>query len=573
MFRAMNRHIVACCGLVVGAVTISSAAACQRSHAADSKAARVDQLFSTWNRTDSPGCAVGISQNGVVLYEHGYGMANLERNVPVTADTVLDLASISKAFTAMSVFLAAQQGKLSLDDEVQKYVPEWIDRDDHITIRHLVSHTSGVRDAFTLLGWVPGGYSTGDTNAAIVNVLARQRGLNFPPGAKFEYNNGGYNLLASILKRATGQSLGAFAAANIFKPLGMTHTSFAEDPTKLTAARASGYTRNSEGWHVVPGQPGPAIVGNGGMYSTVGDLLIWLENFDHPRVGTPEMFAAMQKQPVLKDGTTSSYGMGIPTSEYRGLSAFEFSGGGPGVATKVMRFPKQRLAVAVLCNEDSVVVGGMARVNPDVFTNGVADIYLADVLRPADVASPAPAAQAPVKLSDAELSEKAGLYRNVDLDLPLLVSVNHGTVMFRSYFHDDSDFELTPIGGNRFMFWGSSTAWEFVPATAGRPKEWHQGPAVAQAVTLTVSPSELRAYAGNYRSDEIGALWTLEVQDSRLIFTNAWPPNLPLSPFSKDTFAGDFVGVVKFSRDSRGAVTGFTTNRGSVIGLRFDRLK
>jgi CubicO group peptidase (beta-lactamase class C family) len=549
-----------------------AAGACQRSHAADSKAAKVDQLFSAWNRTDSPGCAVGISQNGVVVYEHGYGMANLELKVPVTADTVLDLASISKVFTAMSVFLAAQQGKLSLDDEVQKYVPEWIDRDDHITIRHLVSHTSGVRDAFTLLGWVPGGYSTGDTNAAIVNVLARQRGLNFPPGAKFEYNNGGYNLLASILKRGTGQSLGAFAAANIFKPLGMTHTSFGEDATTPKAARAGGYTRQSDGWHVVLGQPGPAVVGNAGMYSTVGDLLIWLENFDHPRVGTPEMFAAMQKQPVLKDGTTSSYGTGLPTSEYRGLSAFEFSGGGPGVATKVMRFPKQRFAVAVLCNVDSVVVGGPA--NPDVFTNGVADIYLADVLRPAAVASTAPAPSAPVKLTDAELSEKAGLYRGVDsgVDVPVLFTVNHGRMMFRSYFHDDSDFELTPVGGNRFMFL-SSTAWEFVPATAGRPKEWHAGPAVAQAVTLTASAPELRAYAGNYRSDEIGALWTLEVGDSRLNVKNTWPPNQTISPFMKDAFAGDIVGVVKFSRNSRGAVTGFTVNRASVNGLRFDRVK
>jgi len=551
-------------------VGLLSSAACQQSNAADRKTAQVDKLFSAWSRTDSPGCAVGISQNGVVVYEHGYGMANLELNVPVTADTVFDLASISKVFTAISVFLAAQQGKLSLDDEVQKYVPEWIDRDDRITIRHLLSHTSGVRDAFTLLGWIPFGYSTGDTNAAIVSALARQRGLNFPPGTKFEYNNGGYNLLASILKRATGQSLGAFATDNIFKPLGMTHSSFHEDPTTLISARASAYTKQSDGWHAVVGTPGPAIVGNAGMYSTVGDLLTWMENFDHPRVGTPEMLAAMQKPVMLKDGTTSSYGMGIPSGEYRGVPTFEFSGGDRGVATKVMRFPKQRFAVAVLCNEDSVVAGGMARVNPDVFTNGIADIYLAGALRPADVATPT-TLPAPVKLSDAELSEKTGLYRVVGLDIPILVSVNHGALMLRSYFNDDSDFEITPVGGNRFLF-ANSLPLEFIPGTAGRPKEW-RGQSVMQPVTLTLSAPELRAYAGDYRSDEIGTSYTLDVRDSKLIVTNAWPPNLALSPFTKDTFVGDIVGIVKFSRDGRGAVTGFTINRASVIGLRFDRVK
>jgi len=567
----MRRRIPFCYGLF-GLIALLTSAACQRSDAADARVAQVDKLFSAWNRTDSPACAVGISRNGAIVYEHGYGMANLELHVPAAADTVFAIASISKVFTAMSVALAVQQGKLSFDDEVQKYVPEWADRDDHITIRHLVSHTSGVRDAFTLLGWVPGGYNTGDTNAAIVNVLARQHGLNFPPGTKFEYNNGGYNLLASILKRATGQSLGAFAAANIFTPLGMTHSSFREDPTTLMSARASAYTKQSDGWHVVLDPSGPAIVGNAGMYSTVGDLLTWMANFDRPRVGTAEMFAAMETPMVLKDGTTSSYGMGIPTGEYRGVPAFEFSGGDRGVATKVMRFPKQKFSVAVLCNEDSVVAGGMARVNPDVFTNGIADIYLADVLRPVDAAAPAATPSAPAKLSDAELSEKTGLYRVVGRDVPILFSVSHGSLMVRSYFDDDSDFEITPVAANHFLLW-NTVPWEFIPAAAGRPREWRQGKTVLQPVTLTTTAETLRAYAGDYRSDELGATWTIEVRDSRLVVTNTWPPNLTISPFMKDVFVGDIVGMVKFSRDGRGTVTGFTVNRASVIGLRFDRVK
>ena len=217
---------------LIALCTVLLLSACRR-FGAESETARVDRLFVDWDRKDTPGCAVGISDNGAIVYEHGYGMANLELGVPITKDTVFAIASITKSFTATSVMLAAQQGKLSLDDEVQKYVPDWQDRDDHVTIRHLLTHTSGLRDAFGLLGWAEPSESAGDQNEAIVGMLARQRGLNFPPGAEYQYNNGGYNLLASILKRARGQSLGEFADSKlVVKAVGrpeVTITPFSQD--------------------------------------------------------------------------------------------------------------------------------------------------------------------------------------------------------------------------------------------------------------------------------------------------------------------------------------------------------
>jgi CubicO group peptidase (beta-lactamase class C family) len=512
------------------------------------------------------------------VYEHGYGMANLELGVPVTPSTAFAIASISKPFTAMSVLLAAEHGQLSLDDEVQKYVPEWVDRDDHITIRHLLTHTSGIRDAFGLLGWAAPSESEGDQNEAIVRMLARQRGLNFAPGTEFQYNNGGYNLLASIVKRATGQSLRAFADANIFKPLGMTHSAFRDDPTTLMFNRASGYSRRVDGWHLVPDAPSPSI-GNDGMYSTVGDLLLWLQNFDTPRVGTTALLAAMQKPTVLPGGGTTSYGFGLGMEDYRGALEVEHSGGDRGVATKAVRFPKQRLAVAVLCNEDSVVLGDMARVNPDVFTNGIADVYVADALGPADAAAGIASSQTPVKLSDAELSGKTGLYRIVGAagkDWPVLTTVTHGALMLRSYYQDDFDFELRPTGANRFLL-HDRVPFEFIPASDGRPKEWHAGEGkgqyILQAVTLTAVAADLRLYAGDYRSDEIGATYTLGARDSSIVVKSAGRPDVTISPFSKDVFVGDWVGIVKFSRDARGAVTGFTLNRENDRGVRFDVIK
>jgi CubicO group peptidase (beta-lactamase class C family) len=304
---------------VVGflAIAIVSVAACSRSRP-NSQSARVDQLFAEWNRTDTPGCAVGVSRNGAIVYEHGYGIANLELGVPIRSATVFHIASISKSFTVMSIVLAAEHGQLSLDDEVQKHVPEWIDRDDHITIRHLLTHTSGLRDAFGLLGWAAPSENAGDQNATIVRMLARQRGLNFAPGTEFQYNNGGYNLLGSIVKRATGQSLRAFADANIFKPLGMTHTHVHDDPAMLVANRASGYSKDVDGWRLALSD-NQGVVGNAGMLSTVGDLLLWAQNFDTSRVGTPATLAAMQKPTALIGGKTSTYGFGLGIGRYRGL--------------------------------------------------------------------------------------------------------------------------------------------------------------------------------------------------------------------------------------------------------------
>jgi hypothetical protein len=223
-----------------------------------------------------------------------------------------------------------------------------------------------------------------------------------------------------------------------------------------------------------------------------------------------------------------------------------------------------------------VVMGGRARVNPDMFVNGVADIYLADALGP----HPARAVPAPpptsVKLSDDELSPKAGLYRLVGRDLPILVTMNHSRLMVRSYYQDDVDFELTSIAANRFLF-QNRVPLEFVPATAGREKEWHVGEGkdygLWQVVTFRVPPSGLRAYAGEYRSDELDVTYRLEPLDSALVVKSTGRPEVTIVPFSKDVFVGDWVGIVTFSRDSRRAVSGFTVNRENARGLRFDRMK
>ena len=341
----------------------------ENSSSDQSLTARVDKLFADWDKSDSPGCSLGISRNGTVVYERGYGMVNLELGVQITPGSVFPAASISKQFTAMSVLLLAQRGKLSLDDKVKKFISGWSYTEHPITIRHLLTHTSGLRDVFTLLGIAAPRESGTNVNDAIAAMLARQRGLNFTPGTEFQYNNGGYNLLGTIVKRVSGQSLRDFADANIFKPLGMSHTHFHDDPAMLVPNRASGYSAGKSGFRLA--KPEGGVVGNAGLYTTARDLLLWEQNFVDGRVGGPTLVAEMQKPAIATDwGDGSFYGFGLAIGEYRGLRMVGHGGGDAGISAYVARFPDQGLAVAVLGNLDSI--------NTIALVRGVADIYLAN---------------------------------------------------------------------------------------------------------------------------------------------------------------------------------------------------
>jgi len=549
------------------AIAIVLAAACGASPTA-STAARVNSLFAAWNRPDSPGCGVGVSRKGAVIYERGYGMASLERKVPITSSTVFHLASITKPFTAMSILLAAERGLLSLDDDVSKYIPDWSNREHRVTVRHLLAHTSGLRDAYVLQGWAP---NNGNSNDAFITILSRQRGLNSAPGAEYRYNNGGYLLLGRILERASGQTLGAFADVNIFKPLGMTGAYFNGDPVRTAPDHASGYSPQANGWRLVPESSGYA--GNAGMMSSVRDLLLWAHNFADTRVGKPALLAGMQTATVLTGGQTTQSGMGLGIGSYRGARTFRTAGGDVGVATELVLYPDQKLAIAVLCNMDSAVMGGLATVNVDDLTNGVADIFLEDVLEPRAAPRASAPPPPPVSLSADELTSKTGLYRlGSDEDHIVLMSVRDGRLTLRDFYDDNYDMLMTPISANRFLVAGTTI--EFSPAEAGRPQSWHvidrDGRPLLELplMKFDIPKADLRAFAGEYRSDELDVTYTVSVRDSSLVVQSS-----TLHPVLKDAFVGEYVGMVRFVRDARGAVAAFTLNRNSARGVRFERVK
>ena len=350
-------------------------AACHRTTAtttgvgsASAEAAAVDKLFAKWTTGGSPGCSVGISRHGTVLYQHGYGLANLDHQVPIAADTVFDAASVSKQFTAFSILLLAQRKQLSLDDDVGTYIPGWAKREHTVTVRHLVSHTSGGHDAFLLQGLAP--VLTGGFADQIVDILARAPGLEFTPGSRFAYNNSGYTTLARIVERVSGQTFAAFTRANIFQPLGMADSHFHDDPSRIVPRRALGYQRDGDGFRLVVRSITDSLVGNAGLLTTTGDLLKWEQNFVIPRVGDRAILAEMVT-PVVATGWSadSRYALGLEIAEHRGLRTIGHSGGDDGRRAHVLRYPDRELAIAVLCN--------LQDIDPARLIASIAEIYLA----------------------------------------------------------------------------------------------------------------------------------------------------------------------------------------------------
>lgn len=562
--------------LLAIAIALAVVPACTRGASTpDAAGAKIDALFAEWNTRDSPGCGVGVMQNGAMLFERGYGMGNLERKIPISASTIFDPASIAKPFTALGIMLLAEQGKLSLDDEVWKHLPEWVDRQDRVTIRHLLAHTAGLRDAFLLIELAPPWAPDVDINEHILRTLARQRGVNFAPSTEFSYNNGGYNVLGSIVARLSGQSFRDFAAARILRPLGMTRSSFRGGSVAISPDHALGYHGDGRAFHLARdgGVDTSAIVGNSGLFTTVADLLRFAQNFGDARVGRRDLLMEMQTPVPLGDKGTSPWGLGLQVEDDRGLKTVGHGGGDRGIAAYLIRYPSHDLNVAVLCNLDDLNarVGTLARQVADVYLPPRSEPGTPDVARP--TAGPA--------LTSAELASKTGLYRDLATDTYGRVYMRDGKLWASMDAGDGpgDSFELRPIDSNRFSIPGAPVVAEFVPPAGGRPRQIRVAdagakPSVSEQVAEGFAPTaaQLREYAGAYASADLDVTYTIVTRASGLVIQIPGRQEIPLKPVFPNAFYGSLVDLIKFSGAAGRPATGFTVNRTSVRNLRFERV-
>ena len=371
---AMGRRIGG--GILASVLVFSGTNAAART-ADDKKTAAVDEVFEDLTKAGSPGCALGVYREGKIVYAKGYGLANLEENVTITPQSVFDIGSTSKQFTAASILLLEKRGKLSINDDIRKYIPELPDYGQKISILYLLNHTSGLRDYLTLMELAGINTDSVTTDADALQIIVRQKSLNFAPGSDYLYSNTGFFLLSVIVKRASGTTLRDFAAENIFRPLEMTHTQYRDDHTSLVANRAMAYDAKEKGIGYSLNVSYFEQTGDGAVHTSVEDLLKWDENFYSGQIGGKELLSEIQEQGKLNSGKLLDYAKGLAIGEYRGLRTVAHGGSWGGYRAQLLRFPEQHFSVACLCNLGSA--------NPSSRAQRVADVYLAGLMKPKEV--------------------------------------------------------------------------------------------------------------------------------------------------------------------------------------------
>ena len=520
--------------------------------ALDSAPRAVQKLFAGWVDSTTPGCAVGVSRNGRVLYEKGFGLANLETGTPITPQTVFEAASIAKQFTAMSVLLLARDGKLTLDDDVRKYIPELPDYGTPITIKHLLTHTSGLRDFFEMLILARGRFEEDRiTEADMMDIVTRQKSLNFTPGDEFLYTNTGYALLGVLVKRASGQTLRDFAAAHIFGPLGMSSSRFRDNYTTLVPGRAEGYARRGSEWRT--STPNFDVYGSTNLFSTIGDLLTWADNLDHPRVGDSAMVRAMSTSAVLNNGDSTNYGFGLSLWNDRGTMVVEHEGGDPGFHSYLARYPEYGLAVAVLCNIPS---------NPVSLGHAIADIYLG---RPRIEQPPS---VKPITLPADKLASRAGIYFQ-----PTRLEIVEVTLRDSALFTArNGGRKLLPLDENRFWVQGTEIEHDFSPTgyTARALAPGHHPVSFELKSRVAIRPGVLAAYAGDYFSRDLNSVFHVTASDSTLLLRAGTSNGLTARPVFEDTFVSGQI-TIQFMRRGH-SVTGFEISHPRARRLSFTRI-
>lgn len=520
-----------------------------------SLAARVDEVFSEWSTDSSPGCAVGVTQNGETVLERAYGMADLEWDIPNTPETLFEGGSVSKQFTAAAVILLALDGTLSLDDDVRRWVPELPDYGHTITLHHLMTHTSGLRDwgsVASISGW--GREDRAHDHDDVVDILSRQTRLNFEPGLEYSYSNSGYNLLAVVVDRASGVPFAEFSRTRLFEPAGMTRTQWRDSHRRIIRGRSSAYNRVGEGWEI--NRPVEFVHGNGGILTTVRDLGTWNQILTTGGPWGPEFLALMHRPGVLTDGSEIEYAGGLMLSPLENVQSVTHTGSTAGYRAYLGRFPEQGLSVAMLCNASNVSTGGSG--------GRVARAFLGDAVQQ----EPAPDYQA--ESAGFDLEPFVGLYREPLTGGPLEITLRDGVLYARST-------PLLPLSGSDFQVGNGDRRYVFdrygSTVVGFRVEDWQYSDRRYERVTTwTPSAAELNAFEGEYHSEDAETTYRVTATESGLEIWQRPNNTFEVRPVYDDGFQSGG-RIVRFLRDGAGHVSELSLSIGRVYDMRFQRTR
>lgn len=500
----------------------------------------------------APGCAAAVSVNGDVVFEKAFGLADLEHNVPNTAQTIFESGSVAKQFTAASLVLLQQDGKLSLDDPVKKYIPELPDYGAPLTIRHLLNHTSGIRDWGTVMALTGAGRGDRVINQDLaLDVITHQRAVDFTPGSEYSYSNSGYNLAAIIVERVSKQKFPEFVEERLFKPLGMKNSSWRDDYQRVVPGRAQAYARSNNGpWRL--NMPFMNVYGNGGMLTTVGDWMKWNAMLDSQSLGAP-LVNALETRGVLNDGRKIAYALGLVVDTYKGLKDVSHGGSTAGYQTFLARYPDNKVSVAVMCNGTSPGAGDIA----------------ADITDQIFGPYPAPTRPEPVKISEEELKKFVGIWRSEKTHAPARFVIENGVSRWRGV-------RLVPMGGGQFTAGDNQLKFTFdkdgKPVSAETVDSDGEVRRFVPETEWTPTAADLASFKGDWFSEEAGATFTVAVDADKAYIKQRPATSLQMQPLYKDHFNVQG-NIIWFTRDKSGKVIGMHVGASRMRDMPFVRVK
>jgi CubicO group peptidase (beta-lactamase class C family) len=521
---------------------------------AQDRTARVDSIFS-FATAETPGCAVGVSQQGKVLVDKAYGLANVERKLPLTRASLFDIGSTQKQFTAAAMLLLVEEGRIELTDDIRKHLPELPDYGHTVTVNHLLTHTGGIRDWTGMLPMAPEGTD-------VLTLIKRQRGLNFVPGTEWSYSSSGFELAKEIVARVSGMSFAEFARKRLFEPLGMTSSAYVPDILQAGANAALGYQKEGAGWK--PFMRLGNNRGGGAIVSTAGDMLVWQNALASGKLG--KFVTEKIHEPTrLNNGRRLKYARALIVDSTPGGVVISHSGGAAGFSTWMGRVPAHGLAVAVSCNFDPVSATALAARVSDVF------------LPPVDSQALARArGRSPVAVQGVDVSGRAGIFFDERTGEPMRLAVGNGRLTIANgpplvpvsatsfrppradlFFRSQDDFELTFPDPDHIE----------IKSMEGQVTRYRR------AQPWTPTAGDLQAVHGRYESKELGSVFEI-VPGSNTIamrFERAPDKSVDLTPVERDTYMMRMM-IVRFHRDASGKVTGFDYGNPVVKGIAFTRL-
>lgn len=555
--------------LALSAVWLCCAPACL-AQANETWQAELEALFAPYDQTDAPGLAVGIERDGEIVFARGYGMADLEHNVPVTPDTIFHAASISKQFTAFSIALLAQENALSVEDDIRVYLPDMPEFEEPVLVRHLISHTSGLRsfgDLFML-----GGQEMDSVwrHGQVLSVIERQTALDFAPGSEHTYNNTGYALLAEITERASGQSMRDFLHDRVFAPLGMTHSRIGDDSTEIIPNRALSYAPGAAGdnelaWHRQ--FLNFETIGSTGLKTNVTDLLIWGHNFEELAESSPDLFRTISTSAALNDGTPINYAYGLTWQNFAGHRSIGHSGSEAAFRARIAHFPAENVSMVVLSNmhvDNASIVEDMARIYL-----GEGDDHLPGAIAPQIEPGP----DLIDALAGTYLYEFGRLFTLEIVEGELIWSERDGASQSPLIFHADGSFEQE--GRRHWTYFTPVYSDDGHSITALiRHDDPDRAVRMERTTQWSPEPSDLSIYEGDYFSPEVDQTWTIELKGNALYAHSLWSiHDLPLTPAIEDRFDSEWpLNTLIFDRDELGEITGLRIHSGRARNVIFSKL-